>query len=75
MHSRKIYINELKHTLSFVYTASCVDITHVRSCPLLPGQLLLLSVGRGHLQVKHRLQPSGASIDPLTPLIILINNK
>lgn len=52
-----------------------IYVTHVRSCPLLPCELLLLGVGGGHLQVEHWLQPGGASIDPFTPLIILINAK
>lgn len=51
----------------------CVCVTHVGACPLLAGHLLLLGVGSCHLQVEHGLEPCGASVDPLTPLIILIN--
>lgn len=52
-----------------------VGVTHIGSRPQLAGQLLLLRVGGGHLQVEHRLQPGGAAVDPLTPLIILMRNK
>ena len=46
-------------------------ITHVGSGPLLAGQLLLVGVGRGQLEVEHGLQPGGASVDPLAPLVVL----
>ena len=49
-------------------------ITHVGSGPLLAGQLLLLGVGRGQLEVEHGLQPGGASVDPLAPLVVLRNS-
>ena len=56
-----------------VHVCFSVYATHVRSCPLLTSQLLLLGVGGCHFQVEHWLQPGRASINPLTPLIILIN--
>lgn len=49
--------------------------THVGPRPLLACQFLLLRVGGGQFQVEHRLQPGGASVDPLAPLIVLINIK
>lgn len=52
------------------YWAFTPQRPHVRSIPLLASQLLLLGVGGGHLQVEHWLQPGGASINPLTPLVI-----
>lgn len=54
-----------------VHVAANMLGTHVRPRPLLACQFLLLCVGSGHLQVEHWFQPGGASVDPLTPLIIL----
>lgn len=52
-----------------------VSSTHVRPSPLLACQFLLLGVGGGQLQVEHWLQSGGASVDPLAPLIVLMNSK
>lgn len=49
--------------------------THVRSSPLLASQFLLLGVGGGQLQVEHWLQSGRASVNPLAPLIVLMNIK
>ncbi len=58
-----------------VHADESACVTHVRMCCLLDSQHLVLDVGRGHLHVKHWLKPGGASIDPLTPVITLINTK
>lgn len=56
-------------------TFTSATSTHVRPSPLLARQFLLLGVGGGQLQVEHGLQPGGASVDPLAPLIVLISIK
>lgn len=52
-----------------------VSGTHVRPSPLLACQFLLLGVGGRQLQVEHWLQSGGASVDPLAPLVVLMNSK
>lgn len=52
-----------------------VSSTHVGPSPLLACQFLLLGVGCGQLQVEHWLQSGGASVDPLAPLVVLMNIK